>query len=161
MSILKKDCLLCYSLILAHFIICGALFDILFKVDVIKWLKGNGHKHLESESLSCSVMSNSLWPLWTVAQEAPLSMEFSRQEYWSGLTFPSPGYLPDPGIEPCFPHCRQILYHLSQWGNPQTSWIKAISWVHVGPLDCDVSPNPTEYMLRLKKFCIYHPKKRS
>ena len=36
---------------------------------------------------------------WTVAHQAPLSMEFSRQEYWSGLPFPSPGYLPDPGIE--------------------------------------------------------------
>ena len=38
--------------------------------------------------------------LWTVAHQFPLSMEFSRQEYWSGLPFPSPGDLPDPGIEP-------------------------------------------------------------
>ena len=37
---------------------------------------------------------------WTVAYQAPLSMEFSRQEYWSGLPFPSPGDLPDAGIEP-------------------------------------------------------------
>ena len=37
---------------------------------------------------------------WTVACQAPLSMGFSRQEYWSGLPFPSPGDLPDPGIEP-------------------------------------------------------------
>ena len=37
---------------------------------------------------------------WTVAHQAPPSMEFSRQEYWSGLPFPSPGDLPDPGIEP-------------------------------------------------------------
>ena len=37
---------------------------------------------------------------WTVAHQAPLSMEFSRQEYWSGLPFPSPGDLPDPGIKP-------------------------------------------------------------
>ena len=37
---------------------------------------------------------------WTVAFQAPLSMEFSRQEYWSGLPFPSPGDLRDPGIEP-------------------------------------------------------------
>ena len=36
---------------------------------------------------------------WTVAQQAPPSMGFSRQEYWSGLLFPSPGDLPDPGIE--------------------------------------------------------------
>ena len=37
---------------------------------------------------------------WTVGRQAPLSMEFSRQEYWSGLLFPSPRDLPDPGIEP-------------------------------------------------------------
>ena len=42
-----------------------------------------------------------------------LSMEFSRHEYWSGLPFPSPGDLPDPGIKPGLLHCRQILYHLS------------------------------------------------
>ena len=36
---------------------------------------------------------------WTVAHQAPLSMEFSRQEYWSGLPFPSLGYLPDLGIK--------------------------------------------------------------
>ena len=40
---------------------------------------------------------------WTVAYKAPLSMEFSRQEYWSGLPFPSPGDLPDPGIKPRSP----------------------------------------------------------
>ena len=38
--------------------------------------------------------------LWTVAHEAPLSMGFSRQEYWSELPFPSPGDLPNSGIEP-------------------------------------------------------------
>ena len=37
---------------------------------------------------------------WTVASHAPLSMEFSRKEYWSGLPFPSPGNVPDPGIKP-------------------------------------------------------------
>ena len=40
---------------------------------------------------------------WTEADQATLSMEFSRQEYWSGLSFPSPGDLPDPGIEPGSP----------------------------------------------------------
>ena len=38
-----------------------------------------------------------------VAHQAPLSMEFSRQEYWSGLPFPTPGDLPDPGIKPGSP----------------------------------------------------------
>ena len=37
---------------------------------------------------------------WTVAHQAPLPMEFSSQEYWSGLPFPTPGDLPDPGIKP-------------------------------------------------------------
>ena len=40
---------------------------------------------------------------WTVAFEVPPSTEFSRQKYWSGLPFPSPGDLPDPGIEPGSP----------------------------------------------------------
>ena len=40
---------------------------------------------------------------WTVAHQAPPSVEFSRQEYWSGLPFPSPGDLPNPGIEPGSP----------------------------------------------------------
>ena len=38
--------------------------------------------------------------LWTAAHQAPLSMEFSRQKYWSGLPFPTPWDLPDPGLEP-------------------------------------------------------------
>ena len=41
--------------------------------------------------------------LWTVGHQAPPSMGFSRQEYWSGLPFPSPGDFPDPGIEPGSP----------------------------------------------------------
>ena len=46
---------------------------------------------------------------WTAACQAPLSMEFSKQEYWCGQPFPSPGDLPDPGIGAgC--SCRQILY---------------------------------------------------
>ena len=40
---------------------------------------------------------------WTVAHQAPLPMGFSRQDYWSGLPFPSPGDLPDPGIKPKSP----------------------------------------------------------
>ena len=47
----------------------------------------------------CTVMSDSLQPHGLfVAQQAPLSMEFSRQEYWSGMPFPTPGNLPDPII---------------------------------------------------------------
>ena len=52
--------------------------------------------------LNCSVLSDSATP-WILACQAPLSMAFSRQEYWNGLPFPSPGDLPDPGIKPAFP----------------------------------------------------------
>ena len=50
---------------------------------------------------------------WTVAHQAPLSMEFSRQQYWSGLPFPSPGDLPDLGTEPRSPTLQAVPYHLS------------------------------------------------
>ena len=59
-----------------------------------------------SESVSQSV-SDSLVTPWTVAHQAPLSMGFSRQEYWSGLTFSSPGDLPDLGIEPGSPALQE------------------------------------------------------
>ena len=53
---------------------------------------------------------------WTVAHQAPPSMGFSRQAYWSGLPFPSPGDLPNLGIEPRSPAFTIMLYHLSQQG---------------------------------------------
>ena len=77
---------------------------------------------------------------WTVAHQAPLFVEFSREEYWSGLPFPSPGdlpnpwtepgLLPDPGIEPRSPeHCMQILYWLSCEGKPRLiSMVTAKHW---------------------------------
>ena len=53
--------------------------------------------------LSHSVVSDSATPMDYIACQAPLSMGFSRQEYWSGLPFPPPGDLPDPGIKPGSP----------------------------------------------------------
>ena len=50
----------------------------------------------------CSVMSDCL-PLRTITCQAPLAIGFPRQEYWSGFPFPTPGDLPDPGIEPMSP----------------------------------------------------------
>ena len=55
---------------------------------------------------------------WTVAHQAPLSMGFPRQEFWNGLTFPSPGDLPNPGVEleshvSCID--RKILYNCAIW----------------------------------------------
>ena len=53
--------------------------------------------------VSRSVMSNHFATAWTVAHQSPQSMEFSRQEYWSGLPFPSPLDFTDPGMEPGSP----------------------------------------------------------
>ena len=58
---------------------------------------------VKSQSVSRLVVSNLFATPWTVARQAPLSVEFRRQAYWSGLSFPPPGDLPDPGIEPTSP----------------------------------------------------------
>ena len=69
-------------------------------------LMTNKHSHLKfSMKVKVKLLSHvRLFATpWTVAYEAPPSMGFSRQECWSGLPFPSPGVLPDPGIEPRSP----------------------------------------------------------
>jgi len=55
---------------------------------------------------------------WTVAYQAPQSMEFSRQEYWSGLPFPSPGHLLNPGIEPGSPELQEDALPSEPPGKP-------------------------------------------
>ena len=77
---------------------------------------------------------------WTVAYRTLLSMGSSLQEYWSGLPFPPPGDLPDPGKEPKSLHCRQMLYRLSYQGTQLVmnhlqcrrlgfdSWVRKICW---------------------------------
>ena len=68
-----------------------------------------------------SVVSNPVTP-WTVAHLTLLSVKFSRQEYWSGLVFPSPGDLPDPGIEPGFPALQADSLLSEPPGKPQGSY---------------------------------------
>ena len=58
---------------------------------------------------------------WTVANQAPLSMGFSRQKYWSGLPFPSPGELPNPGIEPGSPVLQANFLPSEPLGKPKKS----------------------------------------
>ena len=53
------------------------------------------------------VVSDSLWPPWTVAHQAALSTGFSQQEYWNGLPFPQLGDLSDPGIKPASPELQE------------------------------------------------------
>ena len=67
--------------------------------------------------LSRSVLSSSATP-WTVAHQAPLSMELPRQEYCSWLPFPSPGDFPTQGSNPGLRHYGWILYCLSHQGSP-------------------------------------------
>ena len=55
---------------------------------------------------------------WTAAHQAPLSLGFSRQEYWAGLPFPSPGDLPHPGIEPVSPALAGIFFTTQPPGKP-------------------------------------------
>ena len=65
---------------------------------------------------------------WTVACQAPLSMGFPRQEYWSGLPFPSPGDLPNPGIKPRFPELQVDSLPTELQGSPYLGgWILTAS----------------------------------
>ena len=76
-----------YYSITSHIICRICLFNLRYTYYEVKW----------RQSL-CQLFATP----WTVAYKAPLSMEFSRQEYWSGLPFPSPGDPPDPGVKPRF-----------------------------------------------------------
>ena len=70
---------------------------------------------------------------WTIAHQAPLSMGFSRQEYWSGLPFPSPGDLPDPELELGSPELQADSLPLSHQGSPGLP-IKTLLWLLPTPV---------------------------
>ena len=59
---------------------------------------------------------------WTVVYHTPPSMGFSRQQYWSGLPFPSPGDLPDPGVEPRSPALQTDALPSKPPGKPHGAW---------------------------------------
>ena len=85
---------------------------------------------------SCKVMSSSFRTLWTVARQATLSMEFSRQEYWSGLPFPPPGDFLTQGSIPCLLHF--LHWQVDSWpprhqGSP-TSYLPLDKRVEVSEL---------------------------
>ena len=69
--------------------------ECLFSLKAVKITPKPLRRVLRAQPLSRGAVA-----LWTAARQAPLSTRFSRQEYWSGLPFPTPGDLPDPGIEP-------------------------------------------------------------
>ena len=79
-----------------------------------KYLSKMGISELGGILFSC------IWPFvtqWIGTCQAPPSMGFSRQEYWSGLPFPFPGHLPTLGLNLGLLHCRQTLYYLNHLGS--------------------------------------------
>ena len=90
-------------------------------------------------AIACAQLLSRAWLFATprtVTHQAPLSMGFSKQEYWSGLPFPPPGDLPDPGnepVSPASPHCRQILYHWATWEVPVHAGLSQMLLLHKVP----------------------------
>ena len=84
---------------------------------------------------SRQLVSNSC-TAWTAGRLALLSIEFSRQEYWSGLPFHSPGDLPDPGIQPGSPTLQTDSLGLSHQGSPinSVSILRLKSFLNISPL---------------------------
>ena len=72
--------------------------------------------YVNAAAVLCSVVSDSFRPRELQPARAPLSMVFSRQEYWSGLPLPTPEDLPDPGIEPGSPALSGGVYQLRHLG---------------------------------------------
>ena len=95
----------------------------------------------EEGSCSCFslwVMFDSFVTPWGIVHQAPLSMGFPRQEYWSGLLFPSPGDLPDPGTEPASPALPGRFFTTEPPNTPNTGMVQRFSsFCCIG--DCSVA----------------------
>ena len=76
-------------------------------------------------------MASSFVAVWTVARQAPLSVGFPRQEYWSGPPFPSPGDLSDPGVEPHLLHWQVGSLPLSHQGSPRMHPLSSVQFSSV------------------------------
>ena len=82
-------------------------------------------------------MTDSFENPWTVANQAPLFMEFPRQEYWSGLPFPSPGDLPNPGIKLGSPALSDGgFFTIEPPGKASECFTRIISFPHNNPRKC-------------------------
>ena len=87
---------------------------------------------MQNWTISCGLVSKSFPTLatpWTVACQAPLSMEFPMQEYWRGLLFPSPGDFPDPGIEPGSPALQADTLPFEPPGKPIDKMVVSYSFL--------------------------------
>ena len=99
---------------------------------------------MESESevaQSCPTLCDP----WTVAHQAPPSMGFSRQEYWSGLPFPAPGDLPDPGIEPRSPTLQADALTSAPPGKPLNTRIPSLRKPPIENRTSDPSTNIKDF----------------
>ena len=91
---------------------------------------------------------------WTAAHQTPLSMGFPRQEYWSGLPFPSPGIFPTKGWNPRLLHWKAASLPLSHQGSPvRTEWESKCGWIG---FYCASSP-PLKSYIYIIVFYIFFP----
>ena len=96
--------------------------------------------------------------LWTVAHQAPVSMGFSWQEYWSGLPFSSPGDLPHPGVKPmslCLLHWQAGSLPLAPPGKPYFL-LNVLYLIHLGPIDFELlANNSLTHECHLSNTCVF------
>ena len=108
--------------------------------------------------VSCVCVISCFWLFatpWTVAHQPPLSMEFSRQEYWCGLPFPPPGDLPNPGTEPtslASPAVEGGFFTTAPLGKPLVSW----PGLEPGTLAV-IAPSPNHWTTReFPQYYMFH-----
>ena len=89
------------------------------------------YTHIQWHTVLCAVLSHSVVSdsvtSWTVTHQAPLSIGFSRQEYWSGLPCPPPGDLPDPGIKSRSPALQADSLPAEPQGKPKNTGVGSLS----------------------------------
>ena len=88
----------------------------ILQVKTLEWVAISFSSHKSEVAQLCPTLSDS----WTAAYQAPPPMGFSRQECWSGVPFPSPGDLPNPGIEPGSPALQADALPFEPPGKPHT-----------------------------------------
>ena len=84
---------------------------------------------------------------WTVAYQAPLTMEFSRQEYWNQLPCPSPEIFPVQRMNPCFQHCRQTIVWSTLEPTTNMLLMFQLCLTLCDPIDCSTPGFPVLYYL--------------
>ena len=114
----------------------------------------NNIQQLSVHVLRHSVVSDSE-TLWIVAHQAPLSMGFSRQEYWSGLPCPPPGNRPNPGTEPRSPSLQTDSLPSEPPGKPKNTGVCSLSFFEGIFLTQDSNPGLSHCRRRIL-YCLSH-----